>query len=292
MVAGPSLEHKHRALTEAFSMAGIETAALDARLLLQHVLGLDHAQFISAPARLLSEAEAAQLEALAARRLSREPLSRIFGEAEFWSLPFYVSEATLDPRPDSETLIELALELMPAAREEAASLLDLGTGSGCLLLSLLSEWPQARGLGVDMAPEALATARRNAARLGLEARAEFQQSNWFGAVSGRYDLIISNPPYIRRADIAGLAPEVARFDPALALDGGVSGIEPYELIFAEAANYLSPGGWLIVEFGFGQLEEIKQALDASPLGSQAAQLLHRADLSGTPRCLAVEKRAL
>lgn len=291
MVAGPCLETFYRDLTRVLKEAGIETAALDARLLLQHALTLSHTEFISTPERHISAEETARLATLTQRRLEREPLSRIFGETEFWSLPFYVSAATLDPRPDSETLIELALELMPA-RGEGRSLLDLGTGTGCLLLSLLSEWPAAQGLGVDKAPAALATARRNTARLGLEGRAAFQQSDWFTNLTGSYDLILSNPPYIPEAEIAGLAPEVARFDPALALDGGASGIEPYKLIFAEAGRFLNEGGWLIVEFGFGQLAEIKAALAASPLSAVVGEPQQRADLSGTPRCLAVQKQAM
>jgi release factor glutamine methyltransferase len=214
-----------------------------------------------------------------ARRARREPVSRIVGRREFWSLDFMLSPATLDPRPDSECLIEAALA---AAPEDAATLvLDLGTGSGCLLLAFLSERKRATGLGVDLSADAVATARENAARLGLAERARFAVGDWGAGVTGGFDLILCNPPYIPAGDIEGLAPEVAHHDPRLALAGGEDGLEAYRELAPELARLLRPRGRAVLEVGHGQADAVGRLMAAAGLSTHA----RRADLGGIERCL-------
>lgn len=295
-------------LQRLFEGVGIETATLDARLLIQHVCGLDHGGFIARLQCDLTLEERRELEVLVQRRLQREPVSRIVGEAEFWSLPFYLSEDTLDPRADTETMIELVLEQLGDRNGEELRLLDLGTGTGCILLSLLHELPLATGVGVDLSAGALATARRNARRLDnfkdsdirqaiagtkegigqkikLSERVNFLEGSWFMPVSGQFDIIVSNPPYIARDEIKGLSPEVAVFDPLLALDGGVSGLDPYHLIFQQAGEYIAEGGLLVLEFGVGQEADIINLLETSPLYERVRRVSLSKDLSGIIRCI-------
>lgn len=221
--------------------AGIADAPRDARLLLAHALGI-------APDRLTlvlrdpAGAEQAAFGEAIARRAAREPVSHITGRRLFWGRAFHVTADVLDPRPETETLIAEALGA-PFTR-----LLDLGTGSGAILLTLLAERPAARGLGCDLSPAALAVAEGNAATLGLSGRAEFRQGDWFGPVEGRFDLIVSNPPYIAEAEMAGLAPEVLR-EPRMALTPGGDGLDAYRAIARDAGAHLTPGGRLMVEIG-------------------------------------------
>lgn len=221
--------------------AGIADAPRDARLLLAHALGI-------APDRLTlvlrdpAGAEQAAFGEAIARRAAREPVSHITGRRLFWGRAFHVTADVLDPRPETETLIAEALGA-PFTR-----LLDLGTGSGAILLTLLAERPAARGLGCDLSPAALAVAEGNAATLGLSGRAEFRQGDWFGPVEGRFDLIVSNPPYIAEAEMAGLAPEVLR-EPRMALTPGGDGLDAYRAIAGGAGAHLTPGGRLMVEIG-------------------------------------------
>ena len=202
------LSHVMMFLTRKFEAARIETAALDARLLLQHITGLTHTDIITKPDTRLSPSQLDDLSKLFARRLQREPISRIIGKTEFWSLPFLISKDTLDPRPDTETMVELALEMIGPRQNEPLRLLDLGTGSGCILLSLLHELPLASGVGVDLNPGAVDMATQNAVELSLQKRAQFQVSDWFSYVEGKFDVILSNPPYIAKAELAKLMPEV------------------------------------------------------------------------------------
>jgi release factor glutamine methyltransferase len=200
------------------------------------------------------------LRSLTARRVKREPMAYILGEREFWGLPFKVSPAVLVPRPDSETLIEAVLALMPD-RRRAWRILDLGVGSGCLLLTLLREYSEATGVGLDASPDALAVAQENAAALGVADRAslvagDWRLPGWLSAVSGPFDLVVSNPPYIESGAIDGLMPEVARFEPRLALDGGADGLDAYRTIGAAGLQLVTPGGYLVVEVGAGQASEI------------------------------------
>ncbi|SDG51155.1 peptide chain release factor N(5)-glutamine methyltransferase [Roseospirillum parvum] len=264
-------------LSRRFAKAGLGSPRLDARLLVAHAGG---------PGDGPLEAAAQQaLEALAERRLSGEPVSRILGRRGFWTLELELSAATLDPRPDSETLIEAALAHLPGPRHAPYGVLDLGTGTGCLLLALLAELPNARGLGLDIDPEAVATARRNAARNHLADRARFKVGGWgdapFPAALPPADLIVSNPPYIPAGEIAALAPEVARFDPLRALDGGADGLDAYRALLPLAAGHLATDGRLILEVGLGQADPVRALAEQMGWHHQET----RPDLGGIPRAL-------
>jgi release factor glutamine methyltransferase len=286
----PSIARTRRALAQSFRRHGLSTPELDARLLVAHALGLDHAALAADAARILSATEADAIAALAARRRAREPVARIIGVKEFWGLDFKLNGATLVPRPETETVIEAALALLDRAQARCAELkiADLGTGSGALLLAFLSELPLARGVGTDMSRAALDCARHNAAGLGLAARAAFIACDFGAALQGPFDLIVSNPPYVRRDDIATLAPEVRVFDPWLALDGGADGLDAYRSIATTARRLLSPDGVLVLELGAGQLDAVEGMLAAAgllPVGGP------RHDLLGIARALAVKLAA-
>ena len=261
----------------ALAEAGIDGPRLEARLLLAEALGEAPARLLLDPARLV---ETAPYAALLARRAAHEPLALILGRREFWSLEFEVSPATLIPRADSETLVEAALEARPA-RAGVASVLDLGTGTGCLLLACLSEFPGAWGLGVDRSAAACALAARNAARLGLAGRAGFVCADWDAPLAGRFDLVLSNPPYIESAVIAGLMPEVALHEPRSALDGGVDGMDCTTHVITRLPHLLAPGGVAVIELGVGQARAARHVAVAA--GFEAATV--RADLGGVARAL-------
>jgi release factor glutamine methyltransferase len=220
----------------------------EARLLLAHALGLTRNDLIRDPNRPV---DTACYEDLLNRRTGHEPLALIVGWREFWSLSFAVSPATLIPRPDTETVVEAALARF-TGRPAPRRILDLGTGTGCLLLALLTEFPSAFGIGLDVAPDAVALAKANAARLGLADRSAFVAADWTDPILGRFDLIVSNPPYIREADIAGLMPEVAAHEPHRALDGGPDGFDAYRTIVPRLARRLEPDGAAVLELGVGQ----------------------------------------
>ncbi|MDE2376433.1 MAG: peptide chain release factor N(5)-glutamine methyltransferase [Bradyrhizobium sp.] len=286
--SGTTIERARRELATRLQSAGIETAALDARLLVGATLGLDLTGMIAQAARALAPAEAAQLERFARRRLAGEPVARILGVKEFWGLPLKLSDATLVPRPDTETVVELALEI---ARERSPSggglrILDIGTGSGAILLALLHELPGAYGVGTDLSLTTLRAAKGNAIDLGLADRAAFVACRYAAALAGPFDLIVSNPPYIRTADIASLSREVRDHDPHLALDGGRDGFEAYRALIPQAAGLLVPGGALIVEAGLGQADEIETLMTAAALSVDRPP---RADLAGVPRAVAARK---
>ena len=244
----------------ALTAAGIDNVRFEARLLLSHASGLATEEMIVRGRDPAPPAIEQTLRALTARRIRREPMAYILGEREFWGLPFKVTPAVLVPRPDSETVIEAALALMPD-RSRAWRILDLGVGSGCLLLTLLKEFPQARGVGLEASPEACAVAQDNAGSLGVADRAtlrlgDWRQPGWIDDLGGPFDLVVSNPPYIEAAAIDGLMPEVARFEPRLALDGGADGLAAYRLIVAAGPRLVAAGGYFLVEGGEGQAIEI------------------------------------
>ena len=275
-----------RALAGAFAERAGEEAGLDARLLIEAATGLSHAALIAAPEAPLGAA-AEPLAAMAARRLAGEPVSRILGWRDFWSLRFRVTEATLDPRPDTETLIEAAVDLLAARKSEALRLVDFGTGTGAILAALLTEFPQATGIGVDLSADAAEVARENLSRLGLAARARVAIGDWDEGLDGLFDLVASNPPYIPSADIAGLAPEVRGHDPRLALDGGADGLDAYRRLAAVAARRLAPGGLALFEVGAGQAGAVAALLGEAGL----AALPPRADLGGVMRVVAARRQA-
>jgi release factor glutamine methyltransferase len=281
MTIGESL----RAATAALAEAGIDSARLDAKLLLGDVLGRDAAWLFNHGDEPLSEQSETAFAALIERRRERQPISLILGRREFWSLDFTVTRDTLAPRPDSETVIEAVLAELPD-RGRPLSLLDLGTGTGCLLLALLSELPAARGTAVDIDPRTLAVAKGNAERLGLDGRASFVQSDWWERIEGRFDVILSNPPYIKSDDIAGLDPEVARFEPLGALDGGADGLDAYRHLASRAGEFLTEDGMIALEVGAGQAPDVAALLAQAGFASCAV----RRDLAGIERCVLARRR--
>ena len=287
---GPSIESARRTLAAQLKSAGNDEAELDARMLVGAALDLDLTGMIAQASRKLTSAEAALLAQYAQRRIAGEPIARILGQKEFWGLPLQLSPATLVPRPDTETVVELALQLLRAGGELDRSLriADLGTGSGAILLALLSELPAAKGFGTDISEEALQTAAANAARAGLSDRATFIACDYASGLAGLFDLIVSNPPYIRSSDIAGLAAEVANHDPLAALDGGADGLDAYRALIPQAAGLLAPGAALVVEAGEGQSVQIQALMTAAGLMPLTAP---RADLAGIPRAVAGHKMA-
>ena len=277
-----------RLLADAFARAGIDDASIDARLLLCAAAGFDHSALIRDP-DLPIEEEAAELAlAMAERRLAREPVSRILGERSFWSFDLLVTPAVLDPRPDTETVVDGALEVLAERQGEALSILDLGVGSGALLCALLDVFPQARGIGVDLAREACAVARENLARCELAPRAQVRQGSWEAGAPGPYDLVASNPPYIESAALAGLDPEVRLYDPPLALDGGPDGLTAYRDICALLPALVAPGGFAIFEVGAGQAQAVAALLTAQGFTDVRA----KRDLAGVERAVIGQRVAL
>ena len=276
-----------RALAESFRAAGLDSPELDARILVGHALGLDQAALATAGARVLDCAERDAINELAHRRLAREPVARIIGSKEFWSLKLALSPATLVPRPETETVVEAALTALVArgTRLRVRRIADLGTGSGALLLALMTELPGAFGIGTDTSVRALAVARANAQRLGATPVA-FIACDMAAALAGPFDLVVSNPPYVRSGDIDALAPEVRDFDPRLALDGGRDGLDCYRAIAAAVPALLAFDGVLVVELGASLAPAVAALLSAAGLALQPP----RTDLSGVPRALAATRR--
>jgi release factor glutamine methyltransferase len=277
-----------RALTEQLQAAGIESPALDARILIAHALGLDRAALVTAAARPLTAADQDAIAAFGRRRLAHEPVARILGMKEFWSLCLTVTAATLVPRPETETVVEAALAAIdaagPQARARRLRIADLGTGTGALLLALLSELPNAVGIGTDISHAALRVARANARRLE-SSRAHFTACDMAAALAGPFDLIVSNPPYVASGDIATLAAEVRDYDPHAALDGGPEGLNCYRAIALAAPALLKPGGTLVVELGAGQAQSAAALFSAASLVPSPPH----PDLNGTPRALVAAK---
>ena len=264
--------------------AGIEEPRREARLLLAAVLTVDTAIILGHPDRVLGRSERTRFAGLLARRAAREPTARVLGRREFWSLDFALAPETLIPRPDSETLVEAALANI-SDRSAALRLLDLGTGTGCLLLALLSELPAAIGIGIDLVPNAAVTARRNAVALGLAGRSRFIAGSWGTAIIGRFDVIVANPPYIASAAIAALAPEVAQYDPRIALDGGTGGLDSYLALAPDLLRLLSESGVAVVELGAGQAEPVAAIM--RQMGLVIEEICR--DLAGIERCLVMRR---
>lgn len=258
--------------------AGCGTPQLDARLLLAAAAGLSREEMILEPQRQLDAAGQSRFEQWLERREAREPVSRILGRREFYGRTFLLAPSVLDPRPDTETLVEAALALL----QPGARILDLGTGSGAIIVTLLAERSDVTGVAVDLSTEALAVAAANAAALGVADRLSLRAGSWFAPVSGRFDLIVSNPPYIATSAVASLDPEVCAHDPLLALDGGADGLAAYRAIAADVAGFLDPDGQLLVEIGAGQAEGVTALFRHAGLLATG----RREDLAGHVRCLA------
>jgi release factor glutamine methyltransferase len=277
-----------RCWAEKFRSCGIDTPELDARILIGRALGLDHAALATSNNLVLSAEQEAAIAALARRRVAREPVARILGQKEFWSLPLSINAATLVPRPETEIVVEAALAAVNAAGPQSRVLriADLGTGSGALLLALLSELPNASGIGTDLSLAALQMARENARNLGLT-RAAFVACDMAAALRGPFDLIVSNPPYITSGDIDTLDPEVRDFDPRLALDGGTDGLDAYRTIAQKVPALLAPNGILVVELGAGQAEPVAVLFTLAHLATSPP----RHDFNRVARALVARKSA-
>lgn len=259
----PTVGEMVASVAARLAAAGIENGRLDARLLVGDATGLTAEAMIAAPESVIEDpGVVARVERLTKRRLTREPMSQILGRREFWSLSFKVTPDVLTPRPDSETLVETVLSIVPD-RSARLRLLDLGVGSGCLLLSLLHSLPNARGLGVDRSERALTVARANAAALGLADRAEMRAGDWGADLPDQYDIVVSNPPYIPSDDIEGLEPEVSEHEPWLALDGGRDGLDAYRTLAGELPFLVREGGWAALEVGQGQASDVARLMRAA-----------------------------
>lgn len=275
----------HAATT--LSKAGCEEARRRARQLVAASLGLSPTELLMNPDRTLACSEAVRLLGLVGRMARGEPLSRVLGRREFWGLDFVLSAETLDPRPESETVVEAVLARL-LDRGGAFKFLDLGTGTGCLLLALLSEFPSAIGFGVDVSEGAAATARRNARALGLIGRAAFLVADWASALCHQFDVIVANPPYIATAALADLPRQVGGFDPRRALDGGEDGLAAYRSIAAHLPTLLGPFGIFVAEVGAGQAGAVTTILQNRGLAVEGIER----DLAGIERCVAARASAL
>jgi release factor glutamine methyltransferase len=279
-----TFEQLQRRMTQKLAASGSETAALDARLLLAHLANMSETQLVlNGENAIPPELEDVAHEAIAWRAAGK-PVAKIIGYKEFWGRRFAVSEAVLDPRPDSETLIETALACLP--QKQKLQLIDLGTGSACLLLTLLAERPQARGLGIDISRAALHMARRNAHRLGLRARVALRQGNWLNGIAATADMIIANPPYIESAAINALDRAVRLYDPRIALDGGPDGLAPYRRLIAPCHARLKSGGHVLLEIGATQSAAVSALMAAAGFENIAVQQ----DLAGRARVLRGRKK--
>jgi release factor glutamine methyltransferase len=263
---------------ERLAAVGIESARLDARVLLAHVMGLSTGELLTA--KDTSPEQVARYDELLERRIAREPVAYITGEREFWSLPFAVGPGVLIPRPETETLLEEAARRFPD-HDQPLEALDLGTGSGAILIAFLRDYPKARGTGIDRSPEALSWARRNAEQSGVINRSTWNTGGWEAALGGSYDLIFSNPPYLALEEAAGLAPDIAGYEPQEALLAGPEGLEAYRAIAPVAALTLRSGGLVIVEVGAGQAEAVAGIFQAQ--GLEIVGVAH--DLANIPRAV-------
>jgi release factor glutamine methyltransferase len=270
--AGDAVSDARRALARTLRQAGIADYTFEARILMEDLAGSGDK---------LDAIAANRLRDALSRRLAGEPLWRVLGAREFWGLSFSLSPGTLEPRPDSESLIEATLHHLGERRQEAMNFLDLGTGTGCLLIAALSEFPQARGIGVDLSEDALATATGNAISNGVSERAEFRLARWDEGLTGRFDLILSNPPYIASDDIARLDSGVREYDPLLALDGGPDGLNAYRALAALLPARLAAGGRAVLEIGAGQEDQVRALMTAAGL----RYLRSHRDLGGHSRAL-------
>ncbi len=274
-----------RAWTAEFRSQGMDSAELDARVLIGHALGLDHAALVARADQPLSDEQQYAIAGLARRRLAHEPVARITGIKEFWSLPLRVTNATLVPRPETETVVEAALNALDrrGPRTRSWRIADIGTGSGAIAIALLAELPNAFAVGTDINAAAIAVARDNTRRLGMS-RATCLVCDMASALRGPFDVIVSNPPYIASADLDRLPPEVRLFEPQLALDGGADGLHWYRMLARAAVPLLADDGVMAVELGHKQAEQVAALFTAAGLAPTAPQ----PDLNGVPRALIAE----
>ena len=285
--AGPTLVQAWTAARERLKAAKVDSPVIDARLLLEAAAGASRTDIITDPYRPLTPEQAETLDAYVERRARREPVSRILGRKGFWKLMLTVTPDVLTPRPDTETVVDAVLRRFPEGM--AFTLLDMGVGSGAILLSILAERPAAKGLGTDVSHEALAVARENAANLDLDGRAAFLRTSWAdGLGDASFDAVVSNPPYIPSATIETLEPEVCDHEPRLALDGGPDGLDAYRALASEVLRVLKPGGFFAVEIGHDQGPAVRALFEAC--GARELQVIR--DLSDRDRVVAGTKNPL
>ncbi|WP_041803040.1 peptide chain release factor N(5)-glutamine methyltransferase [Micavibrio aeruginosavorus] len=272
----------YKTIQTRFRAAGIENPGLEARILVKAALGVADADLITGSAQTYPQADLDRLEGMVARRLAGEPPSRILGSREFWGRDFVLSPDTLDPRADTETLIEVALECFKG-RAAPQRILDIGTGTGCIIITLLAEWPGATGVATDLAAGAVEMARLNAHNNGVADRIQVVQTRWADGIDEKFDLIVSNPPYIPSKDIESLDENVRRFDPILALDGGNDGLDAYRAILEQGKSRLKPGGVMLWEIGINQVNDITRLVEI--IGATRGRVW--ADLGGIPRVVEI-----
>ncbi len=285
--AGPTFSALYRDARTRLVDAGVETPEFDARLLLENIVGVAHSDLIARPDTHAEPAKAAAFEAALQRRLAGEPVHRILGHRDFWGMRLKLSAETLEPRPDTETLVEAVLPLLRerSAAGVAPRILDLGTGTGAVALALLRELPAATAVGVDISADALATARANAADHGLSWRFEARRSDWFSTVTEKFHAIVANPPYIPSEAVRALSREVREHDPRMALDGGPDGLDAYRVIATQSANHLERDGIVAIEIGYDQFDGACRVFSAAGFALMKAG----ADLLGHVRALVFSK---
>ena len=286
MTDGPTLRGALADAARALGDAGIAGPRREAQILACHVLGVGREVVLGEPGRPLASAERRHFDDLVGRRAAREPAAYIIGNREFWSLPFAVTSDTLIPRPDSETVVEAALDAV-AGLAGPLRLLDLGTGTGCLLLALLSELPGATGLGTDISAASLDVARSNAERLGLAGRADFVAADWGQGIAGAFDLIVANPPYVGDAEAGGLAPEILDYEPAIAIFSGPDPLACYRTLAPDMARLLGCGGAAALEIGAGQADDVAAIMADIGL----VEVGRWRDLAGFERCTVLRHAA-
>ena len=280
-------------LSRRFKAAGLDTPGLDARLLVLSACGLSREEFVRDPYKPIGPCELGSLESMAARRLAHETVSSILGRREFWGLDFHIGPDVLDPRPDTETLVEAALDILEreGLLNAPIRIADLGTGSGCILLALLSELPSAWGIGVDIDTRCLAVARINAERLGVSDRCSFAADDWGGSLSECFDLVVTNPPYIETQTIESLSADVRLYDPHRALDGGADGLEAFRSIALRCPCSMKNGAWILFESGAGQTDAAIDVFRQSEWGKDIGGIRVYSDLAGIRRVVAIKRQA-
>jgi len=283
-MSAESLVSAWRRGRDLLTAAGVDSPVLDSRLLLEAATGVERVVIVTDPYRVVSEEEVGAFDGLLARRIAREPMSHILGRKAFWTLDFKVTPDVLAPRPETEFVVEAVVAETSSA--VPLQVLDFGVGTGAILLSILSVRPLAMGLGIDVSPAALDVAAHNANALGFEDRVTLMEGAWGEGLQGHFDVIVSNPPYIPTGDLAGLDPEVARFEPVLALDGGADGLEAYRALAPHIARLLAPEGIAVLEFGLGQADAVAEILGAAGLATK--RLVQ--DLTARPRVWIVTHR--
>lgn len=275
------MKNFYQNVSHQLKQAGIENPGLESRILFKHVLGISDADLIRGSEKPVSSSDQQQIEAFIQRRVAGEPLSRILGQREFYGRDFIVTPDVLDPRPDTETIIDVAVKKFE--REAPLRILDLGTGSGCILVTLLCEFLQATGMGIDRSAEAIAIAQKNAEQNDVTDRIAFTQGDWAENLEESFDLIVSNPPYIPSPDISNLESEVKNHDPILALDGGNDGLDAYKTIFPQLKKNLSKGGTALFEIGISQLQQVVRLVENAGLSVRESH----DDLAGIPRVVEI-----